>query len=223
MNKHSIIGIGGLLAAAGSLGLWLAAGSGSEHGSNAALVEQVAELEARLAQLSNRLDTKAHERGNQFNIQLQPMPTAVDGPAAHVDAPVVTARPRTESAATPMQSTPDQADTARQQQEVAELEQAFANQEQDYGWSAQASDSITRYFDERVGQWDKYSSELSGVQCGGALCKMQVTHMNQEAADAFALEFPLTMAGEMSDISYDYQTLADGSVSVTLYLSRQIN
>ena len=176
-------------------------------------------LEQQVAALSDELKkTEKAQRRPVFNFQWHGMDkdkTAADtGNDTVADAGTQTATPP---------SSPGQASGDAQRTLIGNLENQFDNESRDNTWSANASATITAYFDNLPNNGNGQSSYLDSVDCRSSLCKVEVTNVNSEAAQAFAMTFPMAVGPELPSATYDYHPRANGQVDLTLYLSKQVN
>ncbi len=217
MTKLTLIGICTVAATLGIVGGLMVHETTKETVFQTSDTAKIAALQDKVAQLSERLNNNEDVPSSHFSVQVQATPFTEISSNSHKETIQSDDNSEKKISATPMDA------EAGHKRYINKLEQSFYDQDQDYVWSAQASDTITHFFDSQSVQWDKTHSELNSLECGAKLCKMEVVHGDQAAADEFALEFPQSVAVDMPEISYDYETLSNGKISVVMYLTRQVN
>ena len=186
-------------------------------------------LEQQVAALSDELKkAEKAQRRPVFNFQWHGVAkdkSAADSSSDTVaDAGAQTSPPppSPEQTSSPPPS-PEQASGDAQRALIGNLENQFDNESRDNTWSANASAAITSYFDNLSSNGKGQTSYLDSVDCRSSLCKVEVTNVNAEAAQEFAMTFPMTVGPELPSATYDYHPRANGQVDLTLYLSKQVN
>lgn len=112
--------------------------------------------------------------------------------------------------ATPMSS-------ARVDEErLATVDAAFQHEAIDPGWSLDASQTISNALEMAAAT----QTELRQVDCRTTLCFVEVEHVDAQAADDFALQFPMAVADALPQATYEYEETGDGGVTVRIYLAR---
>ena len=112
-----------------------------------------------------------------------------------------------------------QARERRDHERFAVIDSRFQAEPADAQWSSDTLDLITQVLaNEELAQ-----TEVSGLDCRTTLCRLKVTHAHVEAANQFALVFPMEVGDLLPRITYYHQESADGTINTVLYLVRTGN
>lgn len=93
------------------------------------------------------------------------------------------------------------------------LAEAFESQSRDDEWGAGKEADIKAFFAQHPAAKD---SVLSGVECRGSLCRMQVAHADDDAIERF-----LAAAGMVAPLNTAGARFPDGSAGSEMYLARK--
>lgn len=102
----------------------------------------------------------------------------------------------------------------RKQMEI--IDSVFWSENVDSQWSTKASDLIAQHLENE----EQIKTSLANVDCRATLCRVEASHQDADAAEAFELQFPMRVGKMLPQISYLYEEQNDGSVSMVMYLAR---
>lgn len=161
----------------------------------------------------------------------QPAPGAANSASMPEPVPSATTRAVPDRVETPLSDPPtsDRAGMADFQElegERNEREQTARIASQlEYQFSAEASDGAWAPFAEEtiqvaVQQGDFTGTELLAISCQSTLCRMELYHDNVEAERSFVTNFTSVLDFAAVDAFYQRVIHNNGSIQMTLYLSR---
>lgn len=172
-------------------------------------------LSERLA----RVDDAIEQLRQQQQLTKTQLPTDADKSIQKISQPgtaigsVTTSRETTAEIATPIPPTQQAIEQLRQLR-LGQLQNAFAAEEPDNGWSIPAEEQLTKLVSQSTS-----SSSLLDVQCRATLCQLDLAYVNEEAMSDFFKYFPNALAWNASgEITAREEN--NGQIRIKLFLSR---
>ena len=86
----------------------------------------------------------------------------------------------------------------------------------DTQWSMNAAQTITDSFDNIPG----IDAQISQIDCRTSQCFVETNLKSQADVNKFTIIFPMKVSGLLSGINYQYTPHEDGSVTVSMYLTK---
>ena len=120
-----------------------------------------------------------------------------------------------QSPADPLQLDPEKL-ASQELERMTTMDRFFQEEATDEQWSRDVTRMVTEVFQDM----DASHTALSRVQCRSTLCLVEVEHSDAEAAEEFALYFPIDVGEALPQASYYTENFDDGSSRVTMYFAR---